>query len=205
MDTGIKGRSVQLVPMTPEHLPWLFRWYNDVESRALWSGSAEVLDATAFMNEWDRRMRQRIHVIFIIHPLPFEGQQTCPIGFCYDYDYSSTDGHTYLCTFLAGDVRGRGKGAEATYLFIDYLFAQFPLHKLYSDIFEHNRPSLSVTRHGGFVQEGHFGKHRFCDGDYHAQLRFALYREEWDKAKRRYQRLFIAKPQRTTEGITQNV
>ncbi len=193
MQTGIVGRSMRLLPMTPEHLPWLFEWFNDVESRALWSESSEVLDAARFGDEWERRLRQRIHVIFMVHPRSSDGDQLAPpIGFCYDYDFSSTDGHTYICTYMAREARGSGKGAECTFHLLSYLWDSFPLRKVYSDVFEFNHASLNVVRHAGFVQEGRFGGHRYLNGAYHDQLRLALYRERWEELRSRYSRAFSA-------------
>jgi RimJ/RimL family protein N-acetyltransferase len=84
-----------------------------------------------------------------------------PIGFVYDYDYNPEDGYTYIASAMLESHMRQGLGAEASFVFLDWLFNTYPLRKVYSDIYGYNRLSLSTTMSGGFKEEGRLLQHRY--------------------------------------------
>lgn len=54
-----------------------------------------------------------------------------PIGYTVAYDVSHRNGHTHIGTVIDPEHIGSGVGISATILFVDYIFAVFPMRKLY--------------------------------------------------------------------------
>lgn len=61
---------------------------------------------------------------------------------------------------------GRGFGAEATRLLLDYAFDTLNLNRIWLQVYEYNERALSSYRKLGFTTEGTLRQHTFRDGRY---------------------------------------
>jgi len=174
----LNGRGVRLVPLKRDHWELLFQWESDPASLYLWTMRKDVPSETEFYDTLVSRLRGYYHTVFLI-----QNTQDEPAGFTYSYDANLVDGYVFTTTFLQPGHRERGLGAKAGLLFYDYLFAYFPIRKLYADVFEYNKASLSLLKNAGFEVEGTFKHHRFFGGQYWTLYRLALYRETFYSKK----------------------
>lgn len=158
--------------MKQEHIRLLHQWESDPRSLHLWSGRRTILSESEYEEALSERLRDSVHVFLIIADHRKE-----PVGFTYSYDVSLLDGFAFITSFLSPSARGRGIGAIASILFIDYLFTYFDLAKIYCDAYAYNSPSLNLLSASGFEVEGEFREHRFFGGTRHTLFRFALYRK----------------------------
>jgi hypothetical protein len=76
--------------------------------------------------------------------------------------------------------------AEATALFGRYLFEQFPLRKICSEVFEFNEQAIRLNRKLGFRDAGRLRQHVWWRDRYWDLLQFELFREDFDEAMRRF-------------------
>lgn len=169
-------REISLVPLRCDHIPTLHKWESDASSLYLWTFQRRIISEDEYREVIISRMRKYYHVFFII-----EIPANKPIGFIYSHDVNLVDGFISMTAFLEPVSRGHGFGIKAGILFCNYFFTYYPLRKIYCEVFEYNKESLSLLKHAGFVIEGKFEKHRFFRGKYWALYRLALYQEKFFK------------------------
>jgi RimJ/RimL family protein N-acetyltransferase len=166
-------RGLELVAPARRHLKQLHQWETDIESQHLWSGRRAVLsdmDYEAGLRKW---IDNYCLAYFVLES---NGQ---PIGFVYASNANLTDGWAYITVFIASENRDSGWGAKSFVAFSHFLFASYPLRKIYCDVYGYNNASKSSLITGGFVEEGVMRCHKFFAGEYHDLHRFAMFRESF--------------------------
>jgi RimJ/RimL family protein N-acetyltransferase len=106
-----------------------------------------------------------------------ETQSGHTIGMVYTYKVDFVNRHAFICTYLDAKYRGQFYGAEASILFVDYIFSYFDFRKIYAEIYEYNQASMQNSLKGGFVSEGILRNHRWYKSEYHDMYILALYKE----------------------------
>lgn len=77
-----------------------------------------------------------------------------------------------------------GIGAMATLSFMKQLFKQYPLRKIYVDIYDYNQESLKSNISAGFEIEGVLKEYRYLNGKYHSLNVLSISRECFEKRYR---------------------
>lgn len=101
------------------------------------------------------------------------------LGVAAFYSYDQRNGHGKLAGTLLPQARLRGWPVEGFALFLNYVFAAFPVRKVYG---ETPAPiaSFFLSALGGVASvEGRLRGHEFFLGDYADSLIIAIEREEW--------------------------
>lgn len=98
-------------------------------------------------------------------------------GFLYSYDFRQGDGHCMICVYVKPEYRRFGAGAAAGLRFMDELFREYPLRKIYVTIYDYNNQSLKSNLHAGFQEEGCYREYRYYDGKYWDMHLLAMTRE----------------------------
>jgi len=166
-------RGLSLRPVCQSDYELLHRWDADPSSLQLWTMRKDILSEEEFAQAFAARLRSYYHLFFMIRS---NGR---PAGFIYSYDANVRDGYAFVAAFLEPGSRSKGLAARAGLLFAHHLFSFDPLHKLYFDVFEYNRPSLDALLGAGMRVEGAFGRHRFFNGQHWTVYRLAMYREDF--------------------------
>ena len=113
------------------------------------------------------------------------------LGTIYSYDFKPVDEYTFMSMFVWTDSAGRWTAAEAAAAFVFYLFDNFKLFKIYTDVYGYNANTLSIFRRKVFRNEGLFRGHRKKEGKRVDVHRFALYRDDLDVLRKFYNKLVI--------------
>jgi diamine N-acetyltransferase len=180
-EDGVKleGHLVRLRPLQGEEdIRFLFGLRNDVEHLYLWTTRREVVSFTEFQDEL--RHDERLGMLRLIIEKRDTGER---IGTVFSYDHNRVDRHCSIVTVLCPTARRRGYGAEATALFLRYLFAYLNLEKVYAQVYEFNLLSRQTLEHGGFKREGVFPRHHFWDGRWWTMYQYAYYADDRDQLK----------------------
>jgi len=106
-----------------------------------------------------------------------------PVGWVFAYDYQPIDQHCFLATYTIPEARRFGAAAEGGLLFLDYLFAYFPLHKVSMEVYAFNTASLNVAIKAGFQVEGTLREEYYFGGQFHDIVRLGLLATEWVKIR----------------------
>ena len=102
-------------------------------------------------------------------------------GFLYSYDYHPQDGVLKICVVIDKKYRKSGIGAQATIEFMDYLFKNYSLRKIYSPTFSYNTESYKAQLDAGMVEEGRYKEYRYYDSNYHDLIILAITQEDFYK------------------------
>jgi len=107
-------------------------------------------------------------------------------GFARAYNVNLVDGYAWVPAYTTPEYRMRRHGAESAILFSRYLFEQFPIRKICSEVFGFNEVAQRLNEKLGFRFEGRIKEHTwFCDR-FWDHLLYSLHREDWEAAIERY-------------------
>lgn len=115
-----------------------------------------------FENWLNERFRIYYHEFFII-----ENQSKETIGFIYSHEYYPNDRHLKISTYVKDTKRYSGYGAIATIKFSDYLFRNYSLNKIFTNVYGYNNNSINNNIKGGLELEGCIKSFRYLNGEYH--------------------------------------
>lgn len=185
MTTFTKVGNMRIHPLNESDYPALYKWRNEADFLSLFSARRSVVNYEKFVSEQKQDLEKNRHLQFVGESI----SKNVPVGTVYSYNLNMIDGHVFIGGYVDKEFRRTGYGAISCALLITYLFKYFPLYKIYCEVVEYNKPSISMVRNFGFIEEGRFTGHRFCDGGYQDILRFAIYRDGLDKIQQFVARL----------------
>lgn len=182
-----KGNKVILRPILEEDLPSFLIWLNDPEvSRFI---GKPIPISFEQEKEWFLNLSKdsgKINLAIV------DAEKNLLIG--------NIDVHNINCISAIGttgtiignkDYWGKGYGTEAKMLFLEFLFHQLNLRKIYSEVIGFNERSINYSLKCGYVQEAIFPNHYYKDGQYWDKVVLALYREQWEKRWKEFSKNFI--------------
>ena len=181
----IKGRYLLLREITPDDLPILFKWRNDPRFMQHCSTRRNEVIFEKYEEELLGDLKRDRHIQCLIL------KNDLVIGTIYDYGLNLTDGYVFVTIFLEKEFEGRSYGPEAFALFTLFLFENFPLYKIYMDVYSYNQQSLDTIKTAGFIEEGRFQGHRLYNGRRYDLVRFAFFRTRLLELKDFVRRLTI--------------
>lgn len=167
---NLETNRIALRPVQKADLPIMYQWRNSDTYRGYFQARRNVVTQEEFENEYKRDVERSRHAQFVV----WSKRLNMQIGLVYSFSYSQSESHVMMGTFVTEDARNKGYGAEASVLFIKYIFDNFPIRKISVDIYEYNNASLAGCENLGFVKEGEFREHRFYNGKYWNVIRMAM-------------------------------
>ncbi len=168
--TVLRSKRIVLRSVEANDMLVLWSWRNSTDFKTNCSTRRNSLTLEEFIEEWNSDMARDRLVQFII----FVKERA--VGTIYAYSMNKTDEHVFFTTFIEKPFQGLGYGPEAVALFIKYLFDNFPIYKVYTDVYSYNTQSLLCLRKGGFIEEGKFVGHRLFEGVRYDMYRLSLFR-----------------------------
>jgi RimJ/RimL family protein N-acetyltransferase len=114
-----------------------------------------------------------------------------PVGMVVAYGADPRNSFAHVGAIVAPKYGGRGIGAEAVVLFMQYLFQNWPFRKLYFDVVEFNLAQFaSISKVGN--EEGRLKEHTYFDGRYWDNVILAVHRDQFAHWVRKRGRLVDA-------------
>jgi len=80
---------------------------------------------------------------------------------------------------------GRGHGTRAVTLFVEKIFRETDLHRVYATVSVENTASIRLLERLGFTREGIMRQHYLIQGRRIDEIIFGLLRHEWKTESRR--------------------
>ena len=77
------------------------------------------------------------------------------------------------------EARGRGAGRAAQALGLDRAFAEYDLHKVWSEVPAGHETALKAQAAAGFRREGYLRRHAFKHGEFRDVVLMAILADEW--------------------------
>ncbi len=168
----LNGRSLDLHELKEEDVSTLYLWRNSSDFIRLCSTRRNLVSLEEFRTELQSDLKKDRHRQFLIK------RKSEFIGTIYSYNLNQTDGHVFVTIFIAEPWRNNGYGAEAVIVFLEYLFREHSLHKVYAEAYNYNTESLHALASGGFIEEGRFVDHRLFHGKRYDLVRLAFFRRQ---------------------------
>jgi len=175
----IVGKKVRLRALEKSDLAKLWKWLNDEEVMWFWAEPCSV-QSLAEVEQWFAKLQEaagRFSKQFII-----ENEEGAPIGRIH-YEYLDTRHQRTEVGMQIGEKEywGRGYGTDAMIAFLDYLFNELGLHRVYLRVESYNPRALKCYEKCGFTQEGILRHHVFTRGEYHDDLMLGILRDEFNQ------------------------
>ncbi|MDI6820775.1 MAG: GNAT family protein [Patescibacteria group bacterium] len=86
------------------------------------------------------------------------------------------------------DYWGKGYGTDAKMTLLNYAFNALNLRKICSAVIEYNKRSLRYSLHCGYKIEGCWKKQIFKKGKYWDEILLGIFRKDWLKIWRKYEK-----------------
>jgi len=168
----LEGKNVNLRVVERENLPLLAEWSNDPEyvGRFVWLQQQS-------RTEWEKRYD---HLTSDTKWFFIEKKDGTKIGTMFHWLIGNL---MEISCVLASDERGKGYGAEATKLLVDYLFLSKDLVRIQAHTDARNMVSQKTLANTGFKKEGIIRKSSFGRGEWRDRALFSILKEEWKEPK----------------------
>lgn len=101
------------------------------------------------------------------------------VGVAYTYDFRLIDGHTCLSIAVRQEFVGTGVGAQMALAVIGRIFRDYPLRKVFMEVYSDNERCYESLNDAGLRNEARLKEYRFRDGRYEDLLIFSVDRENF--------------------------
>ena len=173
------GARVRLLPMRAEHAAEWLRWREQAASQRfnplLHLPVEHLARRLTVACTSDLKDRTRSEYRWLVSA----GGR--PVGTVAATNVSWGMGYAELSYMLDEAHHGRGLGTRAVSLFVEKLFRETGLHRLYALISPENVPSARLVERLGFTLEGRMREHYIIQGRRVDELVYGLLRHEWKK------------------------
>jgi RimJ/RimL family protein N-acetyltransferase len=172
----LAGERVYLSPVAPEDAePWA-RWLNDLEvALPLGDEAYAVFTEAGQARDIDDISSHHDHVFTIV-----EAGSERAIGRCLLFGLNKTDRTAEIGIFIGEkDCWGKGYGAEAMTLLLDYAFNLLNLNSVMLGVFSFNERAISLYRRLGFREIGRRREARIIGPDKHDAILMDLLASEF--------------------------
>ncbi|NEU04296.1 GNAT family N-acetyltransferase [Clostridium senegalense] len=174
----IKGKNINLRPMTAEDLELFYMWNTTQEHMGLYM-NAELIYKDLFIEEMKKVLRTNSPFYMII-----EDKEGMPIGVIdYFNSISSKVSIDFGILIAVSSNRGKGIGSEAISILINYLFNTKSIMRIQFMTRSDNESMNFLGKKLGFKLEGTLRKYSFDYGEYRDLNLFGITRDDWCKKK----------------------
>ena len=179
----IVGKKARLRALEKSDLPAVWKWLNDGEM--MWFlGEPCNTQSLAELERWFAALQEvpgYPNKYFII-----ETEEGTTIGRIF-YEHLDTRHHRAEVGIHIGEKEywEKGYGTDAMIAFLDYLFNELGLHRVYLRIQSYNTRAIRCYEKCGFTQEGILRQNTFTRGKYYDDLMMSILRDEFNQRHRR--------------------
>jgi RimJ/RimL family protein N-acetyltransferase len=174
----LRGQLVRLRPLFQTDYEALYRIALDERVGYRWRHRGTTPSPEAFV----RGLWERVLVQFVIERV----EDAAVLGLVSAYDVHPA-GFAYLAVLTRADAVGTGWAWEAVSLLVGYVFANWPLRRLYAEALEFNYATFASGAGTYFEELGRLREHEFALGRYWDMVILGLDRERWTSLASRLQ------------------
>jgi len=149
----IPGRLVSLRPVCREDYPALFRWRSSFETVHMLNFRRRIATFEEFVRELEGMLPASILL------LVRRAKTGDPIGYALGYNINQWDGSMGVGLYVEPRLQLRGYGGEAALRYVDFLFRNFPLRRITTEIYEFATATLGIVRAMGAEEAGFIPEH----------------------------------------------
>jgi len=178
----ITGKKVRLRALERSDLPKICQWLNDEEVMYYWGDPGNTTSLAEverwFNEELDRRHQDSRGYII-------ETPDGVPIGQI-SYMHLSPKNRDAELGIQIGekDYWDKGYGTDAIMAFLNYLFSELQLHRVYLSTQSYNTRAQKCYEKCGFVKEAVLRESTFVKGKYYDSIDMGILRHEFNQQER---------------------
>ncbi len=176
----IQGRLVTLRPISREDYPTLFRWRSSFETVHMLNFRRRIATFEEFVRELEVMLPTSILL------LVRRAKTGDPIGYALGYNINQWDGSMGVGLYVEPRLQVRGFGGEAALRYVDFLFRNFPLRRITTEIYEFATATLGIVRAMGAEEAGFIPEHFWHEDRYWGVHFMVLTRENWSRYRERF-------------------
>jgi RimJ/RimL family protein N-acetyltransferase len=178
--TTIKGRFVELRPVSGEDFPTLYRWRSSFATVHQLNFRRGITTYEMFVREIESILPTSIFLLIR------DVKTRTPIGYTLGYNVNPWDRYMGGSLFVEPGRRMRVYGGEALVLSIDFFFSLYPLNKIIVEPYEFAESLREMLERMGFEECGVYPDHYWRDGRSWALHIMQMRRERWGSMRERY-------------------
>lgn len=168
----LRAPGCYLRPVTPDDYPVLYAAAVDPIDGYRW----RFRGATPAPSEFEHLLFHEAIAQFVV----CDAEDDSAHGLVVAYGYHAGDGHANVAYQRIGGVdRRAGQMIVGIGLLIEYVFATWPVRKLYADLPDFNFGPLAALTGTAFEVEGRRRDHLYHADAWHDLVTIAIYREPW--------------------------
>jgi RimJ/RimL family protein N-acetyltransferase len=174
----LRGEKVWLTALDRNAVPIIARWEQDIEFLRLLDASPARPRTEDEIARWiDGEQRSSSNFLFAIRLLDTDEL----IGWVELDGVLWTHGVSSLGIAIGSRSSwGKGYGAEAMALVLDFAFRELNLHGIHITVFSYNQRAIKLYENLGFQREGVYREYLHRDGQRHDMLLYGILRREWE-------------------------
>ncbi|MEO0226866.1 MAG: GNAT family protein [candidate division WOR-3 bacterium] len=173
----LKGKRIILRPVTPDDVKETISLRYDFEANKQYLGYIFPINLT---NEqrwieslYSQRIRERIDLVI-------EEKNTHRfIGLIGVNNIDYINKRAKFGIFIKRRYWGKGFGKEAMRIFLNYLFNQINLNKIYLEVLTENQRAIKLYKSMGFEPEGILKAHYYQDGRYKDVAIYSIFKDKF--------------------------
>lgn len=171
----LDGPSIRLRPITRADYAFMWQCRTHPEILYLWLQGRTLPTFEQYTQELDGSTGKTLTTLLIE-----TREGAAPVGYVFAYDFSPFDHTAFISIVIHPTYVQYGWAAEASILFLNYLFTYFDMRKVSMDVFAFNQLALEPLLGMGARVEGRFRGQRYYQGAYHDVIRLAVMHEDWN-------------------------
>ncbi|PTX59561.1 RimJ/RimL family protein N-acetyltransferase [Kordia periserrulae] len=164
-----------LTPLSKENFKSLFKFRNELSFLENCTSREKLNSIAEFEEELENDFfRDRLIQFLVLNA------KKKTIGTVYAYNFNSYDGFAFVTVFITETMTNQSYGIKAFLIFVDFLFYNYNLYKIYFDVYDFNKSMLSILKKCNFSMEGRFINQKYKNNTRHDVYRFAFYKNDLD-------------------------
>lgn len=168
---SLKGKLVKLVPLEKKYMITLFNWENDISIKYLIDEDSKILT----QKEFNKKIYERTNNNIFLLIMTLKNNEI--IGFIRGKGYNRIDRYIYTNGFVENIEENKNMFKESAILFYKYIFDNFNVRKIYSELYSYNIQYAKILRELGFKKELKLEGYKFFNGKYHSKYVLSLNKE----------------------------
>lgn len=170
------GKRIRLAPFHPEDADTAARWTEDGEYQRQMDTDFARPSSAQEQSEMLNSRKSPNSVNFALRTL--EGDRLIGFVAIHSIEWNNQCG-TLSIGIGEADYRGKGLGAEALELILNYAFNELNLYRVGLDVISTNERAIRAYHKAGFHEEGRLRASVYRDGQRSDRILMSVLRDEW--------------------------
>jgi len=108
------------------------------------------------------------------------------LGLAYSYEFHPLEGHARMTVAVKKEYNSLGIGGLIMANFLDYLFKNYTLRKVYMHVYEYNNNKIKLLKSLGLQEEARLKEYHYYNNKYHDVVIFSISKDKYELLLKKY-------------------